>query len=64
TITELKAVYKDGMVTFETDHFSKFAIATAKNPQTSDATPIIPLMALVTIAGATLVITKKSKKIV
>lgn len=62
TMTELKATYKDGFITFETDHLSKFAVATTRNPQTSDTTPIMPIVLLALISGATLIIGKKFKE--
>ncbi|MEG0691823.1 MAG: DUF4855 domain-containing protein, partial [Oscillospiraceae bacterium] len=59
TITELKAIYSDGKIKFETDHFSVYAIATKVTeteikpttpPTTSDTTPIQLSLVLIMLA--------------
>lgn len=66
TVTELKATYADGRMSFETDHFSVYAIAvkdtnSASNsdattattvPMTSDTTPVSAVLLLAVMGGA------------
>ncbi|MEG0692944.1 MAG: LPXTG cell wall anchor domain-containing protein [Oscillospiraceae bacterium] len=69
TITELKATYVDGKISFETDHFSTYAVAVKtdvapeKNPttppKTGDTTPISVVLVLAVLAGGLVISRKK-----
>ncbi len=69
TITELKATYLNGIIGFETDHFSTYAIAVKAEvqpelnpttpPKTGDSTPIYSALVLVILAIGLFIYGKK-----
>ncbi|MEG0692234.1 MAG: hypothetical protein RR444_04045 [Oscillospiraceae bacterium] len=73
TVTELATTYKDGKITFETDHFSTYAIAVKTDivsekpitevPRTADTMPISAVWILSLIGCALLVLGKINSKI-
>jgi LPXTG-motif cell wall-anchored protein len=70
SLTDMKATVIDGMLVFETDHFSIYAIAqistadsTPGNPKTGDSSnPLVPLAMMIISMAALAVLSKKRRK--
>lgn len=68
TITEMPTTYKDGVLTFQTTHFSSYVVldssseADDTNTSTGDNTPILLLVAMLIISSASLAVLIPKKK--
>jgi hypothetical protein len=68
TITEMPTTYKDGVLTFQTTHFSSYVVLDSSsetddtNTSTGDNTPILLLVSMLVISAASLAVLIPKKK--
>ncbi len=63
-LTEMPTVWQDGVISFETTHNSTYVVLTAPlpAPATGDGTVIFAALALVSLAAAAVLLSKKAKR--
>ncbi len=64
TVTPMPTTYRDGKISFETNHFSQYAVLeTPQNPETADVALLLPAVLIpFTLLGAVLLLRKKNAR--